>query len=175
MANRQTVLTLNQQPLIMKLRQLFLSLIAAMTFSVNALAADIDVVKAFYTELLSQPTRADLEDATAKVITEKWVSIPTPRGGPDRAGFVKSLQGFGAVIPDLKWEPQEILQDGDRYIVRSIATGTPVKPFFGVEPTGKSFEIMSIDIHTVENGLITTSYHVEEWKQAIGQLKGDGH
>ena len=104
---------------------------------------------------------------------DKWVSIPTPRGGPDAAGFVKSLKGFGAAIPDLKWEIQEILQDDNRYIVRSIATGTPVKPMFGVEPKGNSFKIMTIDIHTVENGKIVQSYHVEEWAKAIQQLSAD--
>ena len=137
-----------------------------------AKANDRAVVEAFYTELLSAPNASDIEARVAKVVVENWVSIPTPRGGKDAAGLVKSLQGFGAVIPDLKWSIQEILQEGNRYIVRSIATGTPVKPFFGVEPTGKSFEIMTIDIHTVENGRITQSYHVEEWAKAIHQLKG---
>lgn len=136
-----------------------------------AQADDKAVVEAFYTQLLSAPNAEDLEARVAKVLVENWVSIPTPRGGKDAAGFVKSLKGFGAAIPDLKWTIQEILQDGNRYTVRSIATGTPVKPFFGVPPSGKSFEIMTIDIHTVENGRITQSYHVEEWAKAIKQLK----
>jgi len=134
-------------------------------------ADDKAVVEAFYTQLLSAPNAEDLEARVAKVVVENWVSIPTPRGGKDAAGLVKSLKGFGAAIPDLKWTIQEILQTGNRYVVRSIATGTPVKPFFGVPPSGKSFEIMTIDIHTVENGRITRSYHVEEWAKAIQQLK----
>jgi predicted ester cyclase len=109
------------------------------------------------------------------VVAEKWVSIPTPRGGPDRVGFVETLKKFGAAIPDLNWEIQEILQDGNRYTVRSIATGTPAKAVFGIDPpTGNSFEIMTIDVHTVEDGLIVQSYHVEEWLKAVHQLKG-GH
>ncbi len=131
----------------------------------------LEVVKAFYSQLLSNPSAPDIAERTARVVVVDWVSIPTPRGGPGLEGFVKSLKGFGAVIPDLKWVPQEILRDGNRYIVRSVATGTPVKPFFGVPPSGKSFEIMSIDIHTVEKGKIVRSYHVEEWARAIQQLK----
>lgn len=140
------------------------------TTSVSAKADDKAVVTAFYTQLLSAPNSADIEQRVAKVVVDKWVSIPTPRGGKDAAGLVKSLKGFGAAIPDLKWSVQEILKDGNRYTVRSIATGTPTKQFFGVEPSGKSFEIMTIDIHTVENGRITKSYHVEEWATAIRQL-----
>ena len=138
--------------------------------SVNAKANDKSVVMAFYTQLLSAPNSADIEQRVAQVVVDKWVSIPTPRGGKDAAGLVRSLKGFGAAIPDLKWSVQEILKDGNRYTVRSIATGTPTKSFFGVEPSGKSFEIMTIDIHTVENGRISKSYHVEEWATAIRQL-----
>ncbi len=107
----------------------------------------------------------------AEVIDVNWDSEPTPRGGDGLDGFVKSIQAFGQMIPNLNWSPQEVLKDGNRYIVRSIATGTPVQPFFGVAPTGKSFQIMSIDIHTVENGKIMSSYHIEEWATAIQQLK----
>lgn len=134
-------------------------------------AADLATVKAFYTDLLSNPKGDDLGERVRKVVAEDWVSIPTPRGGPGAAGMTKTLAGFGVAIPDLNWEIQEILQDGNRYVVRSIATGTPVKPVFGVEPKGNSFEIMTIDIHTVRDGLFVSSFHVEEWATAIQQLK----
>ena len=133
-------------------------------------------VRPFYDTLLSNPNAKDLDAQAAKVVVDNWVSIPTPRGGKDRAGLVKTLKGFGKAIPDLKWEIQEMLVDGNRVIVRSIATGTPAKKVFGIEPKGKSFKIMTIDIHTVENGKITTSYHVEDWARAIRQLSGaKGH
>jgi hypothetical protein len=34
----------------------------------------------------------------------------------------------------------------------------------GIDPaTCDSFDIMTIDIHTVEDGKIATTYHIEEW------------
>ncbi|WP_434050953.1 MAG: ester cyclase [Roseibium sp.] len=136
-----------------------------------ATASDLDVVKSFYSELLTTPADVTAEQVRS-VVSEDWVSVPTPRGGAGAEGFHKTLKGFGAIIPDLKWEPQEILQDGNRFIVRGKATGTPQGPFFGIDPaTGNSFDIMSIDIHTVEDGKIVKSYHVEEWATAIRQLK----
>ncbi|MEM7293006.1 MAG: ester cyclase, partial [Pseudomonadota bacterium] len=120
------------------------ALAIAILLPLHGHAADIDVVKAFYSDLLSNPKGDDLGERVRRVVTEDWESIPTPRGGKGAEGFAKSLAGFGAVLPDLNWEPQEILQDGNRFIVRSKATGTPAKKFFGVEPNGKSFEIMSI-------------------------------
>ena len=129
-------------------------------------------VRPFYEKLLSAPNAKDMPAQAEKIVVEKWVSIPTPRGGKDRAGLVKTLKGFGKAVPDLKWDIQEMLVDGNRVIVRSIATGTPAKPFFGVEPKGHSFKIMTIDIHTVENGKIVKSYHVEDWARAIRQVAG---
>lgn len=154
----------------------FKATLAAGLFAIVTSAAaadDLDVVKSFYSDLLTTP--ADVTaDQVRSVVAEDWVSVPTPRGGAGAEGFHKTLKGFGAIIPDLTWEPQEILQDGNRFIVRGKATGTPEGPFFGIDPaTGKSFEIMSIDIHTVENGKIVKSYHVEEWATAIRQLKAD--
>ena len=150
--------------------RLLACLTALLLLVAPAKADDRAVVEAFYTDLLSNPKGDDLGDRVRKVVTEGWVSTPTPRGGPGAEGMTKTLTGFGVAIPDLNWKIQEILQDGNRYIVRSIATGTPVKPVFGVEPQGKSFEIMTIDIHTVEDGRITKSYHVEEWLKAVKQL-----
>ena len=42
----------------------------------------------------------------------------------------------------------------------------------GVPATGRRFDIMAIDIHTVEDRQIVTSYHVEDWHGAIQQLEG---
>lgn len=149
----------------------------AIAVSMAALPAfaqdDMDVVKRFYADLLTTPADATPE-AVREVVAEDWESTPTPLGGPGAEGLVNTLGAFGQLIPDLTWEPQEILQDGNRFIVRGRATGTPVGPFFGVDPaTGKSFDIMSIDIHTVEDGKIVRSYHVEEWATAIQQLTAE--
>lgn len=132
--------------------------------------ADLAVVRAFYSELLSKPTTVTEDDVYA-VLARDYVSIPTPPAGPGAEGVFNTLKYFGQAVPDLAWEPQEILQHGNRYTVRGRATGTPVGPFLGVEPaTGKAFDIMSIDILTVENGRLVHVYHVEDWTSAIAQL-----
>ena len=126
-------------------------------------------VRSFYDDLLTTPADVTSE-AVRAVLAEDWTSIPAPMGGPGAEGFLTTLGAFGGLIPDLKWEAQEIWQDGETYIVRGRATGTPQGPFLGVDPaTGKSFDIVSIDVHRVEDGRLKESYHVEEWLTAIGQ------
>ena len=139
-----------------------------------AQANDKAVVEAFYSQLLSAPNAEDLDERVRKVVVEDWVSIPTPRGGKGAEGMIKTLKFFGSKIPDLKWDPQEILQIGNRYVVRSIATGNPTGKFFGIEPKA-GFKIMTIDIHEVKDGKIVKSYHVEEWAKAMQQVSGKKH
>ena len=80
---------------------------------------------------------------------------------------------FWKLIPDLRWEIQETLQDGNRVVVRSIATGTPNGDFMGLPTNGtRSFRIMTIDIHTVVDGRVSQVWHLEDWATAMRQLRG---
>ncbi|MFZ6658957.1 ester cyclase [Undibacterium sp. TJN19] len=148
--------------------------ILASAFAVQVANADDDrsIVEAFYSKLLSGTTSPDLQARMAEVLAPDWQS----RGdygnvAKTREQFLAQLQGTGTVVPNLNWKVEEILQAGNRYVVRGHATATPVKNFLGVEPSSRGFEIMSIDIHTVENHKIVKSYHVEDWLGAIEQLK----
>jgi len=73
-------------------------------------------------------------------------------------------------IPDLKWEIKEILVSGNQVTVRGEATGTPAGEFMGAPHSGKSFKLMSIDVHTLEDGKMVRSYHIEDWLGAVRQL-----
>ncbi|AZZ92646.1 polyketide cyclase [Hahella sp. KA22] len=153
------------------------SQIAAATLAATASstqAADIDVVRNFYQSVLSATSTPDLAERMAAVLSPDWRSIgdyASPEKTRDR--FLSQLQAMGTTAPDLTWTIEEILQDGNRFIVRGRAFATPVKPFLGAIPSGKSFEIMAIDIHTVENSRIVMSYHVEDWLGALEQLKAE--
>ncbi len=132
---------------------------------------DLQAVQKFY-EIISDGTNPALPDSAKQVIASNWKAIPASIGGNNLEGFVKTFQIYGQVIPDMTFKPQEILRDGNRYIVRSTITGTPVAPFLvGTLPNGKSFKITATDIHTVVNGKIVTSYHVEDWEDAAQQLQ----
>jgi predicted ester cyclase len=73
-------------------------------------------------------------------------------------------------IPDLKWEIKEVLVSGNRVIVRGEATGTPAGEMMGTPTNGKSFKLMSLDVHTFEGGKIARTYHVEDWQGAFRQV-----
>ena len=127
------------------------------------------IVAPFY-EMLNRPAEKDLSALAAAVIAPDWRSFAGEKNVKNREEFVAQVAGFGKLIPDLAWRIHEVFVDGDRVIVRSEATDTPQGPLFGVAPTGKSFQIMTIDIHTVRDGKLLVAHHVEDWAGAIRQL-----
>lgn len=154
------------------LRIMILSGVSALVLSAPARADDRATITSFY-DLLSNPSAPETMAKVTEILAEDWLSIGNYSGkNKTREMFAKQLGGFGKILPDLNWAIQEIVQDGDRYVVRSRATGTPIKPFFGVDGQGRGFDIMTIDMHTVKKGKIIRSYHVEDWANALRQLKG---
>lgn len=153
-------------------------LLATAAMAVSALPVKANdamkaVVEPFYSKILTRASGADVAATADAIISEKWQSIGDYSGKvKSRDQFVKQMVGFGQLIPDMTWKIEEMIVSGNRVIVRGRASGTPKGPMFGIDGKGKSWEIMSIDIHTVEDGKIVTSYHIEDWAGAIRQLKG---
>ena len=153
-------------------------ILAAGAFAASLLPAKADdalkaVVEPFYTKILTRASGADVAATANAIIAENWQSIGDYSGkAKSRDQFVKQMSGFGKLIPDMTWKIEEMIVSGERVIVRGRASGTPKGPMFGIDGQGKSWEIMSIDIHTVKDGKIVTSYHIEDWAGAIRQLKG---
>ena len=79
---------------------------------------------------------------------------------------------MGKMVPNLKWEIKDLWVAEDKIIVLGQASGTPTETFFGIEPTGRSFTTISIDVFTVKNGKLSQAYHVENWAGAMAQVKG---
>jgi len=127
------------------------------------------LIAPFY-DMLNQPATKNLKALGESAIAPNWRSCGGENNCKGREEFIGQVGGFGKMIPDLSWSIKEVLVDGNRIIVRSEATGTPAGPFFGVPHGGKSFRIMTIDIHTVQDGKLVKAHHVEDWAGAIKQL-----
>jgi len=148
-----------------------ISFLAVSTGSAFA-SGDKAVVQTFY-DFLSDPGSQQQAEAFKASTSEEWESIGDYSGkNKTRDEFVGQVSGFFAkLMPDLNWEVQEMIQEGNKVVVRSRATGTPTGPLFGVDGGGKSFDVLTIDIHTIENGKIIRTYHVEDWAGALQQLR----
>jgi predicted ester cyclase len=138
---------------------------------VLAAPGDRAIVEAMYARFFSAGGAPDLAVEGEKLLAPGFESIGDYSGkAKKRDELIKQIQGFHKLVPDLIWQPEEIIEAGNRFIVRSRATGTPKGPLFGVDGKGKAFTLMSIDIHEVAGGQIVRVYHVEDWAGAMRQL-----
>jgi predicted ester cyclase len=126
-------------------------------------------VAPFY-KALNAEFAGESADLIRQATTADWVSC---RGNADCNSRDQVIAGIGQrlkSVPDLKWEIKEIVVAGDQVTVRGEATGTPAGEFMGAPHSGKSFKLMSIDVHTLQGGKMVRSYHVEDWIGAVRQL-----
>ncbi|GAA0988304.1 ester cyclase [Nocardiopsis tropica] len=75
-------------------------------------------------------------------------------------------------VPDLHWEVQEFLVDGDRAAVRAINTGTPVREWLGAAPTGASFEIVEYAVYEIRDGRFAQMTALHDASDLDRQLAG---
>jgi predicted ester cyclase len=130
-----------------------------------------ELVKQFYSDCLTVNPRVDAATVMNRLLADDFQSINAAET-KGKAQLIGQVQFFRKLIPDLKWEVQEVFQDGRTVIVRSLASGSPKGDFMGLALDGtKSFRIMTIDIHEVDGQRIKKVHHLEEWPTAIQQLK----
>ena len=147
------------------------SLVVA-SFGTAAVADNAQSVQTFY-DLLSNPGPDSHVSAFVGATSDTWESVGDYSGqNKTRDAFLGQMGFFDKLIPNLEWTVEAMHQDGDFVTVRGRATGTPVGPLFGVDGQGRSFEILTIDIHELSDGKIIRSYHVEDWATALRQLAG---
>jgi predicted ester cyclase len=134
----------------------------------NEEAARADLVP-FYRALNAANVK-DAPELVKQSTTPGWV---TCRGNDlcnTRDEVMAAIGQRLRAIPDLKWEIKEVLISGNHVIVRGEATGTPAGELMGTPTNGKSFKLMSLDVHTFDGGKIARTYHVEDWQGAFRQV-----
>ena len=122
-------------------------------------------------EALNEPTKKDVPALLANATNPDYQSCSTNSDCLSRDQLAGVFTALGKIIPDLHWTIKDIWTSGNRIVVRGEATGTPTGELYGVEPTGKSFKTISIDMFTVKDGKLATAYHVENWMAATEQIK----
>jgi len=135
-----------------------------------------EAINAFYGKALTVNSQTRPTAVLTPLLAAGYKSTGSiPAKAKNAEQLIGQLEFFWKLIPDLKWEPQEIMNDGDTYIVRSRATGSPKGDFMGMPTDGsKSFDIMTIDVHKMKDGKFLSTHHVEDWAVGMGQLKGGG-
>ncbi len=129
-------------------------------------------VAPFY-QALNAEFAKDSADLIRQATAPEWVSCRTNEICNTRDEVIAGVGARLKSVPDLKWQIKDVLVSGNQVTVRGEATGTPAGEFFGAPHTGKSFKVMSIDVHTLQDGRMIRSYHIEDWMGVVRQLSAN--
>ncbi len=130
-------------------------------------------VKPYYDALMAS-TPAGVRSSAESVTAATWRNCTDEDVCETRQAAITRWSGLRKLIPDFHIEMREVLVMGNKIVVRGEMTGTPAgHSFMGVDPQGRSYRIMTTDIHDIAGGKIVHSFHLEDWGRGISQLRGD--
>lgn len=118
---------------------------------------------------------ADLVDA---VLAPDWDDIPlAPGQEPGPAGIKPIIRMLAAAFPDVHIAIHDVVQEPGKMAVRAEISGTHLGELFGIAPTGRKVSFRLHEFHAIANGLVTTTWHMEDWFglfQQLGQFPPQG-
>jgi steroid delta-isomerase-like uncharacterized protein len=114
------------------------------------------LVRRFYDEVWAKGNLEVADDVFADEYERHDLRPGDPSPGP--VGQKEIAAAFRAAFPDLTWDVDFILADGDFVAGRWTATGTHLGPWAGVEPTGRTMSFSGINVFRFSDGRV-----VEIW------------
>jgi steroid delta-isomerase-like uncharacterized protein len=143
-----------------------LALMLSTPASAGAESAEKQVARLWYDAF----TRHD-PALLGSILADDWVDIPSPP--EEQAGPVvgkKLLARLTESFPDFKIVVEDLIQEGNKVVVRSRITATQQGAFMGFPASGRSISIQAVDIHEIRDGRIAKTWHTEDWMTGLRQL-----
>lgn len=110
-------------------------------------------------------------DLVDNVLAPEWDDIPlAPGQGPGPEGIKPIIRSIGAAFPDVHITVHDMVQEPGKIAVRAEISGTHLGELFGIAPTGKKVSFRLHEFHTLANGMVTTTWHMEDWFGLFLQL-----
>jgi predicted ester cyclase len=95
---------------------------------------------------------ATLDELTALDFVYHNPAYPEVRTHEERKQ--KIIIGFTAVFPDIRYNIEDIIAEGDKVVLRYSFSGTHKGEFMGIPPTNKRVELTSICICRLADGKV---------------------
>lgn len=91
-----------------------------------------------------------------------------PYSGPE--GYMELLSHIRSSFPDVQWELEEMVAEGDSAACHFTATGTHEGEFFGIAPTHKKVSWPAMNIYTFNGDKLVREYAQPDFLPLFRQL-----
>ena len=79
-----------------------------------------------------------------------------PNFGIGREGFKRQWRKWRQGFPDVHFQIEEIISEGDTVVARWTLTGTHTGPFLGIAPTGRRVRVGGMSLDHLEDGVLVS-------------------
>jgi ketosteroid isomerase-like protein len=110
------------------------------------------------------------------VLAEGWELKPALFGMPGtRAGEEQAIAYLHGVLDEITYTVEEIYDCGGGVVAcRNTLRGTQRGPFLGLFAPGARIELMTMEFHTLVDGRIVRTWHLEDFYGVQQQLRAAG-
>jgi predicted ester cyclase len=105
------------------------------------------VVRRFITEVLSGRNTRLADELLAPNYVNRAMGL-------DLAGFKAMGAGLGTAVPDIRFEIENLVAEGDTVVARFTMEGTPTGSLMGQSLSGKKFSARGLTYYSLANGRI---------------------
>jgi steroid delta-isomerase-like uncharacterized protein len=135
----------------------------------------LDTNKAIIREFFERVWNQGDEAAIDRFIAED-AGGNDPDFGAGRAGFKRQWRQWREAFPDVHFQIEEIVAEGDTVVARWTLTGTHRGPFLGISPTGRSVHVGGMSLDHLRDGVLVSGF--DGWdnlglRQQLGVIPDD--
>ena len=131
------------------------------------------LVRRFYDEVWAKGNLDVADELFADEYERHDFRESEPSAGPE--GQKQIAKAIRAAFPDLTWEIDFLLADGDFVVGRWTAAGTHLGPWAGVEPTGRSMRFSAINVFRFSDGEVVELWNHRDDLGLMQQLGAPVH
>ena len=111
---------------------------------------------------------------------ERFIAAEAAGNDPDfgigREGFKQQWRNWRQAFPDLHFEVEELVAEGDTVVSRWTLTGTQTGEFLGIAPTGRKIRVAGMSLDHLKDGVLISGF--DGWdnlglRQQLGALPSE--
>jgi predicted ester cyclase len=108
---------------------------------------------------------------------ERFIAAGAAGNDPDfgigREGFKEQWRNWRQAFPDLHFQVEELVAEGDTVVSRWTLTGTHTGEFLGIAPTGRKIRVAGMSLDHLKDGVLVSGF--DGWdnlglRQQLGAL-----
>ena len=131
--------------------------------------ANKKIIQRLYKEIL-EDWNMPLAD---ELVADQFTSHDWPKGSPSGPEAFRNYYSnvIRSVVPDARYEVDDMIAEGDKVVVRWRLLGTHKGNFLDISPTGRWVTLKGIAIYRLEDSKVTERWVVTDLHGLLQELK----